>query len=171
MAVMVISSTCVAADPKPPKPPEINSSAPTALELLDIPPPATTFPRDAIVAVIARAYEFGTGRDRFCSPEIAMFNLNNKGVRVVVFAAAYFRTIDGITRHVGQTHGRFSIEPNGITTRGFFQLDTDDCDGIKAYAKITVCLMRDGSDCTGKVRFSDSGKIPLYPHPENKDAK
>jgi hypothetical protein len=123
-----------------------------------------SFPRDAIVAVIARAYEFGSGKTQFCSPEIALFNLNNQGVRIVVFTAAYYQTINGVKRQVGQTHGRYSIEPNDITTRGFFQLDTDNCKGITAYGRVTVCIMRDGTDCVHKVKFSDSGRIPLFPH-------
>lgn len=126
--------------------------------------PEEHFPRDAIVAVIARAYEFGTGKSQFCSPEIALFNLNSQGVRIVVFTASYFQTINGVKQQVGQTHGRYSIDPNDITTRGFFQLDTDSCKGITAYGRVTVCLMRDGTDCMHKVKFSDSGRIPLFPH-------
>jgi hypothetical protein len=120
------------------------------------------FPKDAIVVVISRAYEYGSGKDRFCSPDITVTNFSKKGVKSLIFAASYFQTINGKRRPVGQSHGKYSIEPNDASTRGFYQLETDSCRDITAYGRVTVCTMRDGSDCTDNVRLSDSGRIPSY---------
>jgi hypothetical protein len=120
------------------------------------------FPKEAIVIVISRAYEYGSGKDRFCSPDITVTNLSNVGVKSLIFAASYFQTINGARRLVGQSHGKYSIEPNDASTRGFYQLETDSCRDITSYGRVTVCTMRDGRDCTYNVRLSDSGRIPAY---------
>jgi hypothetical protein len=120
------------------------------------------FPKEAIVIVISRAYEYGSGKDRFCSPDITVTNFSKVGVKSLIFAASYFQTINGARRPVGQSHGKYSIEPNDASTRGFYQLETDSCRDITAYGRVTVCTMRDGRDCTDNVRLSDSGRIPAY---------
>jgi hypothetical protein len=121
-----------------------------------------TYPNDAIIAVISRAYEFGSGKSKFCSPDITITNLSNVGVKNLIFTAFYFQTVNGVSRHVGQSHGRYSLAPNDAVTRSFYQLETSSCDGIVAYGKVTACFMRTGVDCSDKFRASDSGKIPLY---------
>jgi hypothetical protein len=123
---------------------------------------AEKFPKDVIVIVISRAYEYGSGKDRFCSPDITVTNFSKKGVKSLIFTASYFQTINGTRRPIGRSHGKYSIEPNDAATRGFYQLETDTCRDITAYGRVTLCTMRDGSDCTDNVKLSDSGRIPAY---------
>ena len=123
---------------------------------------AGNYPKDAIVVVISRAYEYGSGKNQFCSPDITVSNFNNVGVKSLIFAASYFQTINGTRKQVGQSHGKYTIEPNDATTRGFYQLETESCRDITAYGRVTLCLMRDGRDCTDVVKLSDSGRIPAY---------
>jgi len=120
------------------------------------------YPRDGIVIVISRAYEYGSGKNQFCSPDITVTNFSKIGVKSIIFAASYFQTINGARKEVGQSHGRYSIEANDASTRGFYQLETDSCRDITAYGRVTLCVMRDGRDCIDSVRLSDSGRIPAY---------
>jgi len=120
------------------------------------------YPKEGIVVVISRAYEYGSGKNQFCSPDITVNNFSRIGVKSLIFAASYFQTINGVRRQVGQSHGKYSIEPNDAATRGFYQLETDSCKDITAYGRVTLCLMRDGRDCTDVVRLSDSGRIPAF---------
>jgi hypothetical protein len=121
-----------------------------------------TYPNDAIIAVISRAYEFGSGKSKFCSPDITITNLSSVGVKTLIFTAVYFQTVNGVSRHVGQSHGKYSLEPNDAVTRSFYQLETSSCDRIVAYGQVTACFMRNGVDCSGKFRASDAGKIPVF---------
>ena len=120
------------------------------------------YPKNGIVVVISRAYEYGSGKNQFCSPDISVNNFGKVGVKSLIFAASYFQTINGARRQVGQSHGKYSIEPNDASTRGFYQLETDSCRDIVAYGRVTLCIRRDGSDCSYDVRLSDSGRIPAY---------
>jgi len=118
-------------------------------------------PASSIIVVVRRAYVFGTGPDRFCSPEITVYNQANKGVSILMVAAEYFQTRNGATRRVGSTHSRFTVDPNENVSIGFNRLATDSCDGVVARASVSVCLWRDRSGCEDRVVFSDSGQLPL----------
>lgn len=118
-------------------------------------------PASSIIVVIRRAYVFGSGADRFCSPEVTVYNQANKGVAVLMVAAEYFQNRNGVTRRVGSTHNRFTVDPNENVSVGFNRLSTDSCDGVYAKASVSVCLWRDRSGCEDRVVFSDSGQLPL----------
>ncbi len=119
-------------------------------------------PPSSIVVSIRRAYVFGQGPDRYCSPEISVFNQANKGVSIVMIAAEYTQTLDGTARKVGNTHTRFTIDPGDTVVTGFYRLSAKSCDNITARASVSVCLWRDRSECYDRVVFSDSGQIPMH---------
>lgn len=115
------------------------------------------FTKDSVVALVSRAYEFGQGNDKFCSPEVSLTNLGGIGIRIVVISI-YFKKN---STTVGSTITRMSIDPYDSTTRGFYQLNSRNCDDITGEARVDVCILRNGKDCSSDVIFADSGKIPL----------
>jgi hypothetical protein len=122
---------------------------------------ALRIPPSSIIVSVRRAYVFGQGRDRYCSPEISVFNQANKSVSIVMIAAEYTQTLNGVSRKVGNTHTRFTIDPGDTVVTGFYRLSTDSCENITARASVSVCLWRDRSECHDRVVFSDSGQIPM----------
>lgn len=122
----------------------------------------TIINKDSIIVLIPRAYEFGQGNEKFCSPEISVTNLGSVGVRIIA-VSIYFKK-NGIT--IGSTISRISIDPNDTTTRGYYQLNTKNCDDITGQARVEVCFLRNGKDCSTDVIFADSGKITLQKAPE-----
>ncbi|MEN9314594.1 MAG: hypothetical protein RIS35_987 [Pseudomonadota bacterium] len=124
---------------------------------------AQAFPPSSIVVVIRRAYVLGRGRDRYCSPEIAVYNQAAKAVGAVMVSIEYVQSRNGSSRKVGNTLTRFSVDREGSIANGFFRLDTDHCEGITAKAHVLTCLWRDRTECRDRVRFSDSGQIPILP--------
>jgi hypothetical protein len=119
-------------------------------------------PPSSIIVVVRRAYVFGNGNERYCSPEISVFNQANKAISIVMIAAEYTQTRNGVARKVGNTHTRFSVDPGETISTGFYHLAADSCDNITAKASVSVCLWRDRSECHDRVVFSDSGQIPLF---------
>jgi hypothetical protein len=113
--------------------------------------------RDTIVALVSRAYEFGQGAEKFCSPEVSISNLGSVGVRMISVSIFYKKN----NSHIGSSISRMSIDPRDTTTRGYYQLETKSCNGITGLARVDVCVLRSGKDCSGDVVFADSGKIPL----------
>jgi hypothetical protein len=118
-------------------------------------------PPSSIIVSVRRAYVFGQGPDRYCSPEISVFNQANKSVSMVMIAAEYTQTLNGVTRKVGNTHTRFTIDPGDTVVTGFYRLSTASCENITARASVSVCLWRDRSECHDRVVFSNSGQIPM----------
>lgn len=121
------------------------------------------YPPSSIVIVIRRAYVLGRGRDRYCSPEISVYNQAAKSVAAVMVAIEYSQVRNGVNRAVGSTLTRFSVDREGSISNGFFRLATDSCEGITAKARVSMCLWRDRTECRDRVRFSDSGLIPIVP--------
>jgi hypothetical protein len=122
---------------------------------------AMRIPPSSIIVSVRRAYVFGQGRDRYCSPEISVFNQASKSISIVMIAAEYTQTLNGVAKKVGNTHTRFNVDPGDTVVTGFYRLSTDTCDNITARASVSVCLWRDRSECHDRVVFSDSGQIPM----------
>jgi len=118
---------------------------------------STQMDKDSIVALVSRAYEFGQGAEKFCSPEVSISNLGGVGVRMISVSIFYKKN----NSHIGSSISRMSIDPRDTTTRGYYQLETKSCNGITGFARVDVCVLRSGKDCSGDVVFADSGKIPL----------
>jgi hypothetical protein len=119
-------------------------------------------PASAILVFINRAYTFGSGTGRFCSPEISVFNQANRGVSHLMVAIEFYQPRQGVVRRVGSTHTRFALDPGQTASVGFARLSTDNCNDIIARASVSACLWRDRSTCDDRVVFSDSGQIPLH---------
>jgi hypothetical protein len=117
----------------------------------------------SIIILISRAYVFGQGNDRFCSPEISVTNLGNVGVRIIA-VAIYFRKNN---KNIGSSITRMSIDPRDTTTRGYYQLNTINCDDIIGVGRVDVCILRNGKDCEQNAIFADTGKIPLHKFEKN----
>jgi hypothetical protein len=113
--------------------------------------------KESIVILISRAYEFGQGNDKFCSPEISATNLGGIGVRIIA-VSIFFRKNN---KNIGSAITRMSIDPRDTTTRGYYQLQSKNCDEITGVGRIDVCILRNGKDCSEDAFFADSGKIPL----------
>ena len=119
------------------------------------------YPPSSIVVVIRRAYVLGRGRDRYCSPEVTVYNQAAKAVAAVMVSLEYTQRRGGAAATVGNTLSRFTVDPEGAISQGFYRLDTDSCEGITAKARVSTCLWRDRTECGDRVRFSDSGRIPI----------
>ena len=117
----------------------------------------------SILILISRAYVFGQGNDRFCSPEISVTNLGNVGVRIIA-VAIYFRKNN---QDIGSSITRLSIDPRDTTTRGYYQLKSINCDDIIGVGRVDVCILRNGKDCHANAVFADTGKIPLHKFEKN----
>jgi hypothetical protein len=112
----------------------------------------------SILISISRAYVFGQGNDRFCSPEITVTNLGNVGVRIIA-VAIYFRKNK---KNIGSSITRLNIDPRDTLTIGFYQLQSMNCDDIIGIGRVDVCYLRDDTDCEENAIFADTGKIPLH---------
>lgn len=112
----------------------------------------------SILISISRAYVFGQGNDRFCSPEISVTNLGNVGIRIIA-VAIYFRKNK---KNIGSSIARMNIDPRDTLTNGFYQLKSMNCDDIIGIGRVDVCYLRDGKDCEENAIFADTGKIPLH---------
>jgi len=143
------------------RPPSPAASAPVTSAAVTPPRKPMTIPPSSIIVAVRRAYVFGQGRDRYCSPEISVFNQANRAVSTIMIAAEYTQTVNGVTRKVGNTHTRFTLDAGDTVSTGFYRLATDSCDQITARASVSVCLWRDRSECQDRVVFSDSGQIPM----------
>lgn len=119
-------------------------------------------PPSSIVVMIRRSYVFGSGRDRFCSPEVAVFNQGIRGVGLLMVAMEFYQFRNGVSQKVGSAHPRFVVDPGESVIVGFQRLSTDTCEGVYARATTSVCLLRDRSSCEDRVVFSDSGQLPIF---------
>lgn len=113
--------------------------------------------KESVVVLISRAYEFGQGNDKFCSPEVSVTNLGGVGVRMVAISIFFKKN----NKTIGSTITRMSIDPRDTTTRGYYQLQSKNCDDITGFGRVDVCILRNGKDCSENSIFADSGKIPL----------
>ena len=152
-------------------PAAVSQPAPTSQDAVTIGPEglllppgrtARPIPASAILVFINRAYTFGGGAGRFCSPEISVFNQANLGVSHLMVAIEFFQPRQGVVRRVGSAHTRFSLDPGQTASVGFTRLSTDNCNDIYARASVSACLWRDRSTCDDRVVFSESGQIPLF---------
>ena len=113
--------------------------------------------KESVVVLISRAYEFGQGNDKFCSPEVSVTNLGGVGVRMVAISIFFKKN----NKTIGSTITRMSIDPRDTTTRGYYQLQSKNCDDITGVGRVDVCILRNGKDCSENSIIADSGKIPL----------
>ncbi|MFC4159119.1 hypothetical protein [Chitinimonas lacunae] len=122
-------------------------------------------PPGPILVAIGSALLFGvpeaTGLPRACSPQLRVVNFSNAAISDIAFSIHFFTRKD--ERSVGSTVTNFIKVPvQGSVFRYFYQLDTDQCIGLKGQVKVIHCVYADGRDCGPDIRPVDGGAIPLY---------
>lgn len=138
------------------------TAAGTASSPLAVEQKPLSIPPSSIIVTIRRAYVFGSGSQRFCSPEVAVFNQGTKAISVLMVAMDFYQQRSDGVHKVGSTHPRFVVDPGESVMVGFHRLSTDTCEGIYARATTSVCLWRDRSSCEDRVIFSNAGQLPIF---------
>lgn len=121
-----------------------------------------------IMIAIGSALLFGvpeaTKLPRACSPQLRVVNFSNTAISDIAFSIHFFTRRDN--QSVGSTITNFiKIPVQGSVFRYFYQLDTDQCIGLRGEVRVVHCIYSDGRNCAPDIVPIEGGAIPLYRQP------